>query len=263
MFKVGGARPDPSDIQYTAFNKASFDGHDPLSSGDVDLRPFSSPRHNQRQTSTCVAQSTIKALEIKRIQKHGIASHVPLSVMDLYYGARDAMSPKETNVDEGTNIYLACQVLRTFGVCREQMNPFDEKNLFIPTPLLASREAYLNRTAAERRIDSTGWDRVDDVVANLRMGNPVVFATQVGNNWFNYGPTSKPLEPTKPADSKGGHAMCLVGWVDNKFIVENSWGTEFGQNGFAFVQPEVISDANTNDLWSILDGSEAYFEGNK
>lgn len=263
MFKVGGHRPDPSDVNYAQFSKSIFDGHQPISTGDADLRPFSSPRHDQRRTGTCVAQSTIKALEIKRIQKHGMAAHVPLSVMDLYFGARDLMDPKETNVDEGTHIYLACDVLKTFGVCREVMNPFDEKNLFIPTPILASREAYLNKIPDALKIESTGWDRVDDVIANLRMGNPVVFATQVGDNWFNYGASSAPLGPITPADAKGGHATCLVGYVDGKFIDENSWGTTWGDNGYAWLQPEVIADQNSLDFWVIVEGSEVWYEGEK
>lgn len=263
MFKVGGHRPDPSTVNYTQFSKSFFDGHQPILAGDADLRPFTSPRHNQRRTGTCVAQSVIKALEIKRIQKHGSASHVPLSVMDLYFGARDLMDPKETNVDNGTHIYLACEVLKTFGVCREVMNPFSESNLFIPTPILATREAYLNKISQAYRINSSGWDRVDDVIANLQMGNPVVFATIVGNNWFNYGPNSPPLGPTSWQDSKGGHATCLVGYVDGKFIDENSWGTNWGDNGFAWLQPEVIAEQSSTDFWVIADGSEAWYEGKK
>lgn len=263
MFKLGGHRPDPADEKYATFSKSMFAGVSPISNDEVDLRAFSSPRHDQRRTSTCVAQSVIKALEIKRIQKHGHNAHVALSVMDLYFGARDLMDPKETNLDDGTHIHLACEVLRTFGVCREVMNPFDEKNLFIPTSVLATREAYLNKIQANYRIYSTGWSRVDDVITNLQMGNPVVFGTIVGASWFNYGPDSPAIGPTKFENSKGSHATCLVGWVDGKFITENSWGSYWGQNGFGFLQPEVIADDNSKDFWVIADGSEAWYEGMK
>lgn len=260
MFKLGGHRPDPQKDDYRLFNKSLFSSKAPVYSGDADLRPFSSPRHDQRQTGTCVAQSVIKALEIKRIQKHGHAAHVPLSVMDLYFGARDAMRPKETDKDEGTHIYLACDVVRKFGVCREVMNPFDEKNLFVPTPVEATREAYMNKIKANYRIDSTGWDRVDDVIANLQMGNPVVFGTLVGQSWFNYTGSGDPLPPTSSDDSKGGHATCLVGYVDGKFITENSWGTSWGDNGYGWLQPEVIASPNSTDFWVIADGSEVWYD---
>lgn len=257
MFKVNGHRPDP-DLHYNHFNTSLFGSH-LVTTGDADLRPFSSPRQNQRVTGTCVAQSVIKALEIKRIMKHGMAAHVDLSVMDLYFGARDLMNPKETNVDNGTFIYLACEVLKRFGVCREVMNPFDEKNLFTPSPILATREAFMNKIKTAYRIQSSGWDRVDDVVANLRVGNPVVFGTLVGDNWFNYEPSKGALKPTKFEDAKGSHATCLVGWVDNKFITENSWG-DWGDNGYGWLQPEVIADDNSKDFWTIVDGSEIWYE---
>lgn len=261
-FKVGGHRLDPKNINYNIFNKSLFGDSNPIYSKDnADLRPFSSPRHNQRQTSTCTCQSTIKAIEIKHIQKHGLASHIPLSVMDLYWGARDKMDPKETNVDQGTYIHLVCQVLKDFGVCREVMNPFDEKNLFVATPILATREAYLNKIVNSYRIENTGNSLIESVISNLQMGNPVVFGTNVDQNWFDYNNKSAPLTPVKPANNKGGHAICLVGWVDGKFIIENSWGTEWGDNGYAWLQPEVISDEASNDFWVVISGSELYLDG--
>lgn len=263
--KLGGHRPDP-EKEYLSFNKHElFKNSAPLyTGGNIDLRPFSSPRHEQRTTDTCVAQSVIKALEIKRIQKHGHAKHVDLSVMDLYFGCRDKMNPRETNKDDGTYIYLACEVLKDFGVCRESMHPFKESNLYIPPPILATRESYLNRIKTAYKIQKGGWDRVDDVISNLEMGNPVVFGTAVGKNWVNYSGTSdEPLRPTPWEERKGNHAVCIVGYVDGKFIIENSWGTWWGENGYGWLRPEVIEDDASKDFWVICDGSEVYAENIK
>lgn len=263
MFKLGGHRPDPAK-QYQAFDKKElFRNSAPLYSGEPDLRPFSSPRHNQTTTDSCVAQSVIKALEIKRIQKYGHGKHVDLSVMDLYYGCRDRMDPRETNKDDGTYIYLACQVLKDFGVCREVMHPFRMENLYVPPPILATREARMNQIKTAYKINSGGFDRVEDVVANLEMGNPVVFGTAVGKNWLDYSDDSEPLRPTKWEETKGNHAVCIVGYVDNKFIIENSWGTRWGDNGYGWLRPEVIADSASKDFWVICDGSEVYAENIK
>ncbi len=44
----------------------------------------------------------------------------------------------------------------------------------------------------------------------------------------------------EPLDSYGGHAMCVVGYDDTKFggafEVQNSWGTEWGNNGYAWIK---------------------------
>ena len=42
----------------------------------ADLRPFTSPRHNQSASNSCVAQSVVKALEIKRIMKNYVIYYI-------------------------------------------------------------------------------------------------------------------------------------------------------------------------------------------
>ena len=59
---------------------------------------------------------------------------------------------------------------------------------------------------------------------------------------------------------KGGHAMCIVGFVDGLFVVENSWGTYWGEDGFGYVVPEVFTHPSTRDIWVMVDGSEAWTE---
>ncbi len=228
--------------------------------GEADLRQYSSPRKNQGRVGCCVASSITKALEIKRIMNYGIDKHVTLSTLDLYYGARALMDPPETAMDNGTEIYLACEVLKTFGVCREQKFPFEDKNLFIPPPILATREAYVNKIVASYKILSTGQDRVQDVINNLQVGNPVVFGTLVDNKWMSYQQSSQPLAPVKFEDGKGGHAICIVGWVKGLFIIENSWGDSWGDNGYCWVQPEVIAANNSNDFWIMSDSGDRWFK---
>jgi C1A family cysteine protease len=257
--KLGGWKPDPVGVPYWKFDarKLSFK---PLSLyGDADLRQYTSPRHNQRRTSTCVGQSTIKALEIKRIMKYGISKHVDLSILDIYYGARDLMNPKMTDTDAGTHIYLACDVLRRYGVCREKMHPFDVSKMFTAPSVLATREARLNQIHSHFKLLSKGNDLIDDIILNLRAGNPVIFGTKVGENWQGYQGGSNVIGVNTKSDG-GGHAMVIVGWVNGKFIVENSWGNSWGNDGFAWVAPEVFTHRYTRDLWVIVTGSETWFE---
>jgi C1A family cysteine protease len=257
--RLGGWRPDPAGVPYWKFDSKKLTFKTPSLYGDVDLRAFSSPRQDQRQTGTCVAQSVIKALEIKRIMKYGKDKHQDLSILDVYYGARDLMSPKQTNHDDGTYIYLACDVLRRYGVCRETMHPFQESRLFIPPPVLATREARLNRIHSHFKLLSSGEDLIEEMILNLHAGNPIVFGTLVGDEWQRYPGGNAVIGINKDGDG-GGHAMCVVGWVGGKFIVENSWGRYWGNDGFAWVAPEVFKDKYTKDLWVIVTGSEAWFE---
>ena len=260
--KLNGWVPDPLNRKYLSFDRSVLSllpgKVEYLNDDDVDLRPYTSPRHNQRSTSTCVAQSVIKALEIKRIIEHGHENHVDLSVLDLYYGARERMTPSKVKEDSGTHICLACDVLRDLGVCRDEMHPFSTSNLFKKPSVMASREGRLNRISKHFKIKTYGNHRLDDIIFNLKAGNPVVFGTAVGTDWTSYKGGKEPLGVE--SNPKGRHAICCVGFVDGLFIIENSWSESWGSDGFGFLTPEAIKHPSTKDLWVIVNGSEAWTE---
>lgn len=48
------------------------------------------------------------------------------------------------------------------------------------------------------------------------------------------------LDTTGPKPG-GGHAVAIVGYrEDDRFIVRNSWGTSWGDGGFAYASPDYI-----------------------
>jgi C1A family cysteine protease len=50
----------------------------------------------------------------------------------------------------------------------------------------------------------------------------------------------------------GGHAMCCVGYDMEKqmFIVRNSWGTEWGDNGYCYFPFEYLVYFG-DDFWTV------------
>lgn len=249
--QVGGFRPEPDNPKHWSYetqlkpklNSAA------RAIGDVDWRPFSSPRHDQKHSSSCVAQAVVKALEIKRIMEYGPDAHVDLSRLAVYYLARELMSPQETHMDNGTYVSHACDVLRRWGVCPETEWPFKMDKIRTPPPWSAMRAAYLHKISAYYKIKATGNDRVDDVIDALRQGYPVVYGTTVGNNWMNYTANSSPLQI--PDDDLGRHATVLVGWKDGVFLGENSWSQNWGQQGFYEMDPAYIAWDESRDFWVI------------
>jgi len=260
--KIGGWLPDPANKIYWKFDKSILsliESKIQYKSGqNVDLRPYSSPRHNQGSTSSCVGNGLIKALEIKRIIQHGHSAHVDLSRSFLYYYARARKNPPMTNEDSGCYIYIACDVMRNIGVCSESLHPFSTKTINKCPSQMAARECRLNRIKSHFKIKSQGNERLDDIIFNLQAGNPVVFGTTVGQDWIDYKGGTLGVE-TRPI---GGHALTVVGHINGLFIIENSWGggSSWGEDGFAYVKPEVLTHPSTRDLWVIVDGSEAWTE---
>jgi Papain family cysteine protease len=45
--------------------------------------------------------------------------------------------------------------------------------------------------------------------------------------------------------ARGGHAVALVGYTPDRFIVRNSWGTGWGDGGFAYASLAYAQDAFT------------------
>ena len=247
-----GFRPEPDDPKHWDF--AALRPRLILQTlGDVDLRPFTSPRHDQKHTSSCVAQATIKALEIKRIQEHGHEAHVDLSRLAVYYLARELMFPPETHNDDGTYVSLAFDVLRRFGVPSEEDWPWDLDKINTPPSWMAMRKAFRRRIKAFYKIKSEGEERVQDVISALRAGNPVVFGTETGRNWHVYRAGDALGLPTKKT---GRHATVLVGYKDGMFIGENSWGSRWGDDGFYLMLPSVIASGKSRDFWVPLTGFE-------
>lgn len=244
------------------------------SSKASDLREFSSPRHNQLHSGSCVPQSAIKALEIKRIKKYGRAAHVDLSRLALYYLSRELMLPPETHMDAGTYGSVAAEVLRLFGVCKEEPAgigdrafwPFEigeegnpESGLLYKAPSWAAmRQAYLHKISAWYKIGATGSDRVDAIIDALAAGNPVIYCAEIFENFAYYNGT--PISGY-PGRLFGGHGTVLVGWEPQNtfFWGENSWGTSWGPDGgFYKITPEYIASKHAFDFIVMTGGWEDY-----
>lgn len=255
--KLGGWVPDPKkETEYLGFEEELGSFLTAVSQDLSDLRPYTSQRHNQKQTGSCVGQSCIKALEVLRIKKYGRGAHVDLSVMALYYLARELMSPQRHNIDKGTHISLAADVLRKHGAVTDKAWPWRPDKINHNIPILAMRTARLHKINAHYRIKSRGNERVEQVIKALAAGHPVVFGTRTHAQWSGYD-GKKPITPLGDREKRGGHATVLLGYDGRNFIGENSWGTRWGDNGFYTMETDVIKD-DAHDLWVFVGGWEEY-----
>ncbi|MGR3513360.1 MAG: C1 family peptidase [Paracoccaceae bacterium] len=77
---------------------------------------------------------------------------------------------------------------------------------------------------------------------NLKWADPAdpSMAYQIGGRVVPY------IAPSQPIT--GGHAFAIVGYTPDGFIIQNSWGQDWGYNGFAFLTYEDWIE-NGNDAW--------------
>lgn len=296
VYVGSGVRPDTFEQHASAPDFSDWGVRSASSFGVSDLRPFSpSRKNNQGRTNSCVAQATTRAAEIKQVQQiydeyvangmtHvGAATtargrYVPLSRRMAYFFARDLMptradGSKETEHDEGTQASLAAEALRIWGASPEEPIagrpatecwPWDAtaEGLRTSPSWMAMRHAYVHKITKWAKIKNLGAFRVEDCLANLSVGNPVVFCTRVDETWMRHRGTEV---LRLPAGDRGNHAMLLVGWDPSKeggaFILENSWGADWGDGGYAYVSPDVIGSDLTFDLVAMYGGWEPWKAG--
>lgn len=221
--------------------------------GVLDLRPFCPPVDDQGQLSDCVADGTCTGLEFVQIRDG--KPFIKKSRLFVYYNAR--LSTHDTNQDDGTYVRLAFASLASLGTCKETTWAYDTSMVFTRPSWAAYEEAYPQKITSFYNIDDVtvsigGQALVNAVKAALQAQHPVVFGQTVDDAFENVGNDGMvPAFNAATATGTGGHCTVIVGYDDNKkcFIVQNSWGTGWGDNGF-YYEPYTDLDARqANDFW--------------
>jgi C1A family cysteine protease len=64
----------------------------------------------------------------------------------------------------------------------------------------------------------------------------------VDATWDNATATRGKLDTFQANTVRGGHAIAVVGYTtDRRFIIRNSWGTSWGDRGFAYASEAYIN----------------------
>ena len=200
----------------------------------ADLRKFDRGIENQHTTNSCTANAVVSAIEIL-LERAG--KFADMSRLFCYYNARDMDGLGSR--DSGANLLTAIKAVAKYGVCTEATWPFDaRKVLEKPTP-----NCY---TEAERtritRYETTGVysrNAIDLMRAALASGYPVVISAKLSAHIHSLRPTEVYRGSLDGARTDFLHAMCLVGYDANGFIIENSWGANWCDKGYMHMPYEV------------------------
>ena len=74
---------------------------------------------------------------------------------------------------------------------------------------------------------------------------PILTRLDVDATWDAATATKGNLDQYKPKTRRGGHAVALVGYTPDRFIVRNSWGTGWGDKGFGYASSAYAQEAFT------------------
>lgn len=150
---------------------------------------------------------------------------------------------------EGSSCRGAMKGWHRHGVCHDETWPYSTKKFLQPKAHWA-QEAINNPLGAYYRINK---DSVVDMQAAIyEVGAIYCSATVHAGWWRRKDPNLSVIEP----DSKisGGHAFAIVGYNAEGFIVQNSWGHNWGYFGFAVL---TYADwvEHASDAWVAVRGA--------
>lgn len=139
----------------------------------------------------------------------------------------------------GTSLKAALDVARRYGSVSDSTLPFaklfdGDVNTFYSIAAQRKIVAYFNlgRTLSDWR----QW---------LAVNGPVLTRLSVDATWDQATRTGGNLNDYQAGTIRGGHAVALVGYGPDRFIVRNSWGTGWGDQGYAYASVNYAAQAFT------------------
>jgi C1A family cysteine protease len=84
----------------------------------------------------------------------------------------------------------------------------------------------------------------DDIKKVLSSGCPVHVAMNTGEAFSDVGRDGQFTAAEKGSGRHGRHAMLIVGYTGNFYIIKNSWGTEWGDKGYCYVPKNVLEQSD-------------------
>jgi Papain family cysteine protease len=75
----------------------------------------------------------------------------------------------------------------------------------------------------------------------LSAGCPVHVSMNTGAAFSGVGRDGVFNAAEGPSGRHGRHAMLIVGYVGNFFTLKNSWGTDWGDQGFCYIPKNVLA----------------------
>jgi C1A family cysteine protease len=220
----------------------------------VDLRASWWKIGDQEHTGSCVGWASTDSLMRYHMVKAGRLGQAELlSPRFTWMASKETdefTNRPETFIEgAGTSLKAAMDILKKYGAVPESLLRFH-----IETAMYLGNENTFFATAALRRVaayfnlakDLNQWR------SWLATHGPLMVGLQVDATWDNATATHGNLDAFQPNTVRGGHAVCVVGYTQqNRFIIRNSWGTAWGDNGFAYASEAYIQAAFFDESYGV------------
>jgi hypothetical protein len=142
---------------------------------------------------------------------------------------------------EGTSLKAALDIARKFGVVRDTVLPFRSGRLY------PGQASTFYAVAAQLKV--LAYFNLGSSQTNWRIWlatkGPILTRLNVDDAWYEATMNDGNLDEYRADTARGGHAVAIVGYRSDRFIVRNSWGTDWGDGGFAYASSAYAQEAFT------------------
>jgi C1A family cysteine protease len=205
---------------------------------NYSLKEYCPSPKSQSKYGTCVGWASANARTIlyaknKRLANSDEIDRNRFSPLFIYRSIKSG----DANCNQGSYIESAMSLLKKTGVVKFE----DFKHLCVdrvPQSLTLQAEKYKIEDYVRlfHFVDSK-YARIEATKKSISEGNPVVIGMKCPNSFQRAGDLWEPEESY--VTEWGGHAMCVIGYDDEKhggaFELMNSWGSNWGNSGFTWV----------------------------
>jgi hypothetical protein len=225
-------------------NKSAFPEY--FSWQNINGIDYTTPIKDQSPAPTCEAYALVAAMETIMQYQTGELYEPDLSECHLYFYAGGTYDAGYVNLIDAAN-YLLDTGVPDEGVYPDPHRPYDYP--------YESLEGWENRTV---KIYDWGWVNysVKSIKTALIEYGPLVICFWFTQDFFYY---SGGIYKPRWGGRAGGHVVTIVGYDDSDecWIVKNSWGTKWGEDGWF----RLAYDANVFADWYGPDTGIMYIDG--
>lgn len=202
----------------------------------VDLRSLFTSVKDQGKLGTCSVFSIVSVYEY--ILKKTKREH-DLSERFVYYNVLQDLGTME---DVGASLYGVVKSVTQYGVCAENYCKYDVDKY----NLAPSKDAYEDAGTHKIKVAKNVKINHSDITSALSEGYPVTISLKIFDSFGNQskGFIYRPTDEEIAGNKYGNHAMVICGYSeeDKIYIVRNSWGKDFGDNGYCYIPFSYIED---------------------
>jgi len=213
--------------------------------------PFQIPIYDQLDLGSCTANSGCACYRFESAQLLGNFNFDP-SRLFLYYNTR--LLEGTENEDSGAYIRDVFKALNKYGLAPEVDFPYHTQD-FAKKPTTAAYSDGLKNLV----VTYAAVQQVESVIKQTVLTGAAVsfgfnvYSSFMYGSWVYNDPAIMPI-PKKSESLLGGHAVTIIGWDDAKkaFLIQNSWGTGWGNNGKFWMPYSFVTNNNEcDDFWCI------------